>query len=81
MILQVVVIRQITWGFIGCCVCSICTKLFLLSLNKQNNTIQIYFIRGWWWEKFGTKIIKKKRNMIYDIGSNHLFEEHFDVCM
>ena len=62
MILQVVVIRQITWGFIGCCVCSICTKLFLLSLNKQNKTIQIYlFIRGWWWEKkFGAKNHKKR---------------------
>ena len=60
MILQVVVIRQITWGFIGCCVCSICTKLFLLSLNKQNNTIQIYLYEDGGGKKFGTKIIKKE---------------------
>ena len=62
MILQVVVIRQITWGFIGCCVCSICTKLFLLSLNKQNNTIQIYLYEddGGGKKKFGTKNHKKK---------------------
>lgn len=69
MILQVVVIRQITWGFIGCCVCSICTKLFLLSLNKQNNTIQIYlYENGGGKKKFGTKNHKEtevRNKMIY----------------
>ena len=68
MILQVVVIRQITWGFIGCCVCSICTKLFLLSLNKQNNTIQIYLYEdGGGKKNLELKIIKKemRNKMIY----------------
>lgn len=55
------VIRQITWGFIGCCVCSICTKLFLLSLNKQNNTIQIYLYEdGGGKKNLELKIIKKR---------------------